>query len=203
MMPSDRQSDKGLPCQIEMGFTPSLVISPSKRGNKKAMLFLNRGPGETEFKTVGNPLWSNSSPAIMRHRLSFLNRGDWINSNFIVISWPFQGNVPLEFRKSAIRSCVCIYTPFLVEHMFSFNSIYKYKYAHVKCNKQTTCYQVSRLLWGVFIDSDSTDSKNFECSCLNFLGVSWEEIQPGRLKSPEDKSYSQTHTVLADSLEVS
>ena len=40
----------------DMPFKGSLVTIPSKRGNKKVMLFLDRGPGETEFKTVGNPL---------------------------------------------------------------------------------------------------------------------------------------------------
>ena len=47
-----------IPATIYKGLygSPSLVTGPSKRGNKKAMLFLNRGPGETEFKTVGNPL---------------------------------------------------------------------------------------------------------------------------------------------------
>ena len=35
---------------------PSLVTGPSKRGNKNPKDFLDRGPGETEFKIVGNPL---------------------------------------------------------------------------------------------------------------------------------------------------
>ena len=34
----------------------SLVTGPSKRGNKNPKDFLDRGPGETEFKLVGNPL---------------------------------------------------------------------------------------------------------------------------------------------------
>ena len=37
-------------------FGISLVTGPSKRGNKNPKDFLDRGPGETEFKLVGNPL---------------------------------------------------------------------------------------------------------------------------------------------------
>ena len=62
----------------------------------------------------------------MRHRLLFPNRGDWINSNFIVINWPFGGNDRSENLFNSKNKELRVHFHAVFSGKYFLLSIYKY-----------------------------------------------------------------------------